>query len=98
MSEGQKELIKKFRALGYSGPFSGGEWSKSCIVEDILNKTHEFSFNAFMDLVDLFGWENPPIDSLKTPSKSFCREKYRFFASLRMTCGDEFETAWGFSG
>lgn len=55
-----------------NGPW---KWDKNCTVEDILNKTHEFSFNAFRDLIDLFGWQDPPIDNLKNDQQKFLQGK-----------------------
>ncbi|HHT9119009.1 MAG TPA: hypothetical protein ACFYD3_00500 [Candidatus Hypogeohydataceae bacterium YC41] len=50
-------------------------WINTYPVEDILNKTYEFAFDAFRDLIDLFGWDNPPIDMLKNEQQKFVQGK-----------------------
>ncbi|MFQ5862791.1 MAG: hypothetical protein ACE5IC_06670 [Candidatus Brocadiales bacterium] len=55
----------------------GGPWKcdKSYAVTELMNKANEFAFEAFLNLVDLFGWENPPTDNLKNDQQKFLEGK-----------------------
>ncbi len=41
------------------------------ITIDVVNKVEELSLEAYLDLVDLFGWSNPPIDVLRNDIQKF---------------------------
>jgi len=40
-------------------------------VNDVLSKADELALDAFIDLVYLFGWDNPPVESLKNDQQKF---------------------------
>ena len=40
-------------------------------VNEVLNKADKLALNVFIDLVYLFKWDNPPIDSLKNDQQKF---------------------------
>ena len=40
-------------------------------VNDMLSKADELALDAFIDLVYLFGWDNPPVGSLKNDQQKF---------------------------
>lgn len=40
-------------------------------VNEVLNQSDEIALNAFVDLVYLFEWDNPPIESLKNDQQKF---------------------------
>ncbi len=46
-------------------------WEKEYEITDIANKVEELSIEAFLDLIDLFGWTNPPIDVYKNDIAKF---------------------------
>lgn len=51
------------------------KWDKSYSVTEIMNNVNGLALGAFLDLVDLFGWENPPIDNLKNEQQKFLEGK-----------------------
>lgn len=46
-------------------------WKKSYAVTEFLNNSSKYALDAFQDLVYLFNWEQPPIDSLKNDQEKF---------------------------
>lgn len=40
-------------------------------VNEVLNKADELALNALIDLVYLFEWDNPPVESLKNDQQKF---------------------------
>lgn len=60
------------RTAKISGPWS---WEKDHDILEILNDTPGLSLKAYLDLVELFGWENPPVDALKNDIQKFLEGK-----------------------
>lgn len=55
-----------------------GPWSydrESLLVTELTSKSAELAMDAFLNLVYLFDWENPPIDSLKNDQERFLQHK-----------------------
>jgi len=63
-------------------------WEKKAIIEepwsyhknlfsvnDVLNRADELALDAFIDLVYLFEWNNPPVESLKNDQQKFLQGK-----------------------
>jgi len=53
-------------------------WSpkiKEYLVNELLTKADEFALNAFKELIWLFDWEHPPVESLKNDQEKFLRGK-----------------------
>lgn len=47
------------------------KWNKECEPSEIIDKVEELSLEAFLDLLDLFGWDNPPISTFTDDIKKF---------------------------
>lgn len=45
--------------------------TKTFLVNDLLSKANQFALDAFLDLVYLFSWENPPIENLQNDQQKF---------------------------
>ena len=50
-------------------------WDKSYSVTEVMSNVEDLALEAFLDLVDLFGWENPPVDNLKNEQQKFLEGK-----------------------
>jgi hypothetical protein len=49
--------------------------TQSFSVNDVLNKTEQIILDAFLDLIYLFEWENPPIETFKNDIQKFLQGK-----------------------
>lgn len=47
------------------------KWNKEYELSEIVEKVEDFSLEAFLDLLDLFGWDNPPTSTFKDDIKKF---------------------------
>ncbi len=45
------------------------------IVSDVIENSAEIAFQAYLNLVYLFGWENPPVEILKNDQEKFLHGK-----------------------
>jgi len=61
------------RVAKVSEPWSYNKQNLSVI--ELLNKSNEIAFNAYLELVHLFQWENPPIENLKNDQEKFLQGK-----------------------
>lgn len=50
-------------------------WEKEYELTDIANNAEALSLEAFLDLIDLFGWTNPPLDAYKSDITKFLEGK-----------------------
>lgn len=53
-------------------------WSsptQTFLIKDLLNKSDQFALGVFLDLIYLFEWENPPIETFKNDIQKFLQGK-----------------------
>lgn len=63
-----------FRQIDEKKATGDNTWSyteKMFSVTELLNKADELALKAFQDLVFVFNWDNPPMDSLKDDQRKF---------------------------
>jgi len=51
------------------------KWKGEYKTAEFLEKSADFAFEAYMDLIDLFQWENPPKEGLKNDQQKFLEGK-----------------------
>lgn len=51
------------------------KWKVELQINEVLNNLEKYVLEAFLDLVDLFGWDNPPVDVYKDDIQKFLEGK-----------------------
>jgi len=78
--DGRQLYVDSYNRVPFSFPRVSNstkpwKWEKEYEITDVANKVEELSLEAFLDLIDIFGWTNPPLEAYKSDIAKFLEGK-----------------------